>query len=112
MFNIDPFMRAGLIAFFIPTVLGCLAYLVATLLAHFVSSNPRHIYIGRLVCLAVFLVLITIYCNPDYVFSGSGDRRLLFDVKLEGREYGTLTVNVWVIVALLNRPKSQHENAT
>jgi hypothetical protein len=106
MFNIDPFMKAGLTAFFIPTALGCLAYMLATFLARLISSKPRHIYIGRLLFLLVFVPAVMIYSTPNYAFSGTLQRWLPILVRLEGAEYGTYTVPIWLIIALFKRPKA------
>jgi hypothetical protein len=105
--NADPFMKAGLIAFSIPTVLGCLSYLAATLLACAISSSPRHVYIGRLIFLGVFTVLVENYCMPHYAFSGTLQRWLPIWVKLEGAYYGSFTVPMWLVIALFKRPKTK-----
>jgi uncharacterized membrane protein YbhN (UPF0104 family) len=111
MLTIDPFMKAGLIAFFIPTILGCLSYLFATLLAYSISSQPRHIYLWRLVFLGVFVTLALIYSTPHYAFSGPLERWLPIKVRLDGYYYGTFTIPIWLIIALLKRPKSKHDTA-
>jgi hypothetical protein len=105
-FTIDPFMRAGLTAFFIPTALGCLAYALATVLARMISPKPRHVYIGRLLFLLVFVPAVMIYSTPNFVFSGTRERWLPIWVKLVGAEYGTYTVPIWLIIALFKRPKA------
>ena len=111
MFTIDSFMKAGLIAFFTPTILGCLSYLLATLLAYSISSHPRHIYLWRLVFLGVFVVLVVMYCMPHVAFSGPPVRFLPIKVRLDGNYYGTLTIPIWLIIALFKRPKSKHDTA-
>lgn len=106
MFNIDPFMWTGLKGFFIPTVLGCLSYIVATVMARPISSSPRQFYIARLVLLTVFVFLIA-GCIPNFIFSGPLDRYLLFEVNQEGSKYGMMTVPIWLVFALLKTPKSE-----
>jgi hypothetical protein len=101
MFDLDPFMKAGLDAFFTPTILGCLAYVLATLLAWLVSSKPRHVYLGRLAFLLVFVPMVMLYSTPNFVFSGPSERWLPFWVRLEGAKYGALTVPIWLLLAFL-----------
>jgi hypothetical protein len=84
MFHLDPFMRAGLTAFFIPTALGCLAYMLATGLARLLSSQPHRVYVLRLVFLVVLVPLVMIYSMPKFAFSGPLERWLPLWVKLEG----------------------------
>jgi hypothetical protein len=105
MFNIDPFMWTGLKAFFIPTVLGCLSYFVATVMARSISSSPRQFYIGRLVILVVLFFVIAVVSVPSFLFSGGLDSYLLFSVKHEGANYGMLTIPIWLIFALIKVPK-------
>jgi hypothetical protein len=107
MFNIDPFMWTGLKAFFIPTILGCLSYFVATVMARPISSSPRQFYISRLVLLAVFVLVIAVVSVPSFLFSGGLNSYLLFRVKHEGANYGMLTVLIWIIIAFLKVPKSE-----
>jgi uncharacterized membrane protein YbhN (UPF0104 family) len=107
MFNIDPFMWTGLKAFFIPTGLGCLSYYLATVMARPISSSPRQLYIGRLVILAVFIILIAAVSIPYSLFSGGLYSYLLLEVKQEGANYGMLTVLMWLVIALIKVPKSE-----
>jgi hypothetical protein len=112
MFNMDPFMKAGLTAFFIPTVLGCLAYMLATFLARVISSNPRHIYLGRLLFLLMFVPAVMMFSTPNFVFSGTLERWLPIWVRLKGAEYGNFTVPIWLIIALFKRPKADTKTLT
>jgi hypothetical protein len=106
VFALDPFMKAGLTAFLIPTALGVFAYMLATFLARLLYSKPRHVYMVRLVFLSVFVPVVVIGCMPHYAFSGPFERWLPIWVKLEGNKYGTLTLPVWLIIALFKRPKT------
>ena|SRR5258706_278793 len=111
MFNIDPFMKTGLIAFFIPTALGCLSYMVATLLARLFSSTPHGFYMSRIVFVIISIILVCIYCNPNFVMMGGpSDANLLYQVKIDGRGYGSITTFSWLIIAFLRRPKAGNEN--
>jgi hypothetical protein len=107
MFNIDPFMWTGLKAFFIPAVLGCLSYFIATVMARPISSSPRQFYISRFLILVAFVFVIAGVCAPSFIFSGDLNRYLLVRVRNEGAEYGILTLPIWLIIALLKRPKSE-----
>jgi hypothetical protein len=107
MFPLDPFMKAGLAAFFVSTLLGCLAYVLATFLAWWFFAHPRHIYLSRLVFLLGFILVVIIYNTPDFMFSGPRDRGLPIWMKLEGANYGTLTLFMWLIIALCKRPKAE-----
>jgi hypothetical protein len=106
MFSIDPFMKAGLIAFLIPTALGCLAYMLATFLACLFCSKPRHVYLGRLFLLLLLVPLVVVCTEPHYAFSGPHVRFLPILVKLEGAKYGQLTVPIWLLIALFKRPRA------
>jgi hypothetical protein len=106
MFNIDPFMKVGISAFFIPTALGCLAYMLATFLAWLFFTKPRRIYLGRLIFLLVLVPIVMICTMPHRAFSGPFERWLPIWVKLEGVKYGQLTVPMWLIIALFKRPKA------
>ena len=112
MFNVDPFMWTGLKAFFIPAILGCLSYFIATLMARPISSTPRQFYIARLVLLVVFVFVIAVVSIPNFIFSGPLDRYLLLRVQEEGSTYGMLTVPIWLIFALLKVPKNQDESTS
>jgi hypothetical protein len=101
MLSIDPYMKAGLVSFFIPVLLGCLAYCFATLLAGLISTNSRR-RLFRLIVLAVFVIAIFFYCNsPYWVFSGGSERALMHDVREVGSICGTMSLCVWLIFALL-----------
>ena len=101
MFSIDPYMTAGLVSFFTPVILGCLAYWLATLLAGFISSKSRRRLV-RLVVLVVFLLAIAVYCNsPNWVFSGGSERFLMHRVREVGSSYGTMSLCVWMVFSIL-----------
>jgi hypothetical protein len=107
--KIDPFMKIGLTAFFIPVALGCLAYMLATFLAWLLFSKPHHFYMGRIYFLAVFLLIAAMYSTPNWAFSGPYVRFLPILVRMEGAEYGKMTLPIWLIIALFKRPKTKHE---
>ncbi len=104
-----------IVGFLIPAVLGFLAYILATFSARFISPVPRHVYIGRLAFLAVFVLLIWVLYLPStaITFSGSQERyyRLGGDARGMGTFYGMHTTWIWCILALLKWPRVRHEHA-
>jgi hypothetical protein len=121
MFAIDPVMMKGIVAFLIPTALGFLSYLVATLTARLISPVPRHVYIARLVLLAVIVLLVFgLFYLPSAAEAFSGSRERYYELVAHGRLgirsigtwYGVQTVWIWFILALIKRPKKiPHDNA-
>jgi MFS superfamily sulfate permease-like transporter len=111
----DSVTTKEIVRFLIPTALGCLSYVLATLVARFISPVPRHIYIGRLVFLAVFIVLVWVLYLPSaaIAFSGSQERYAALggEARGMGTFYGMHTTWIWCVLALLKRPKTRHENA-
>jgi hypothetical protein len=121
MFEDGPVMTKGIVAFLIPTFLGPLSYLGATFFARCVSSVPRWVYIGRIAFLAVFVLLIWIFCLPfmGEAFSGSPERKAQYVLQYEygakslGMFYGMHTLWIWLVLALLKWPKRfRKEDAT
>jgi len=114
MFHNDPVTKE-IIAFFILAAIGPVLYVAATLIARWISPIPRHIYIGRLVFMFVFCVLILIYLPSAAVaFSGNRERyyERIMEVRGMGMMYGLPTIGIWVILALLNRPKKIPDDNT
>jgi amino acid transporter len=100
--------------FLIPTALGCLSYALATLLARIISPAPRHVYIGRLVFIMAFFVLIWVVYLPTTAIAFSGDRERWFQLRMDergmGTAYGIHTIWVWLILALMKWPRIRHED--
>jgi hypothetical protein len=111
MLNNAPFMTKGIIAFLVPALLGVLAYVVATLVAHLSSSVARHAYVNRLICLVILFVFICLLW-PAEAFSGSRERyfRSGQEAKSLGTSYGMGTWLIWFILALLKRPKKTRDD--
>jgi hypothetical protein len=111
MLGLDPITRKELVRFLIPTALGCFSYIAATAAARFISPIPRHIYIGRLVFLTLFFVLIWTFYLPSTAISWSGPRERYYALGGEARGMGTFygihTIWIWFVLALLKRPKSR-----
>jgi|SRR6516164_550079 hypothetical protein len=101
-----------IVGFLVPATLGCLAYLLATATACFISSVPRRVYIGRLVMLAVFVLSMWLVYLPLVAVAFSGDRVHYYQLGGEtqgmGTFYGMHTIWIWCILALLKRPKIHH----
>ena len=111
----DSVTAKEIVRFLIPTALGCLSYVLATLAARFISPVPRHVYIGRLAFLAVFILLIWVLYLPSTAIAFSGSRERYYtmggDARGMGTFYGMHTTWIWCILALLKRPKTRHETA-
>jgi hypothetical protein len=108
MFAIDPYMKHGLISFFTPAILGCLAYWLATVLASLISSVPRRRYLGRLFILTVFVLAITVfYGHPNLVSTGRPDNARMIWVMEVGCRYGTMSLYLWLVFAILKWPKDE-----
>jgi|SRR5215471_1583902 len=111
----DAVTSKEIVRFLIPATLGCLAYAVATLLARCISVVPRHVYIGRLVFLAVCFTLIWVFYLPSTAgaFSGAQDHwyRLRMDERGMGTAYGIHTIWIWLALALLKWPRICHDHA-
>ena len=112
---LDALTAKEIVRFLIPTALGCLAYVLATLAAGFVASTPRQVYIARLAFLAVFVLLLwgVYFPTAELAFSGNQERyyRLGGEARGMGTIYGMHTTWIWCIIALLKRTKEHHENA-
>lgn len=104
MLSSDPIMTEGLVAFLIPTGLGVLAYVAATLVARLTYPVPAHAHIARLVLLVAFVAL-ALMLIPAEAFSGSHARYLRSGVEARSTSYGTLTIWLWFLPALLQRPR-------
>jgi hypothetical protein len=100
-------MKSGLVSFSIPTVLGCIAYGLATLLSRLFFSAPRHFYLCRLFAMTVFLAVIAFFCIPNFVSTGHPDHVRMLNVRDVGSKYGTMSVYVWLVFALIKRPKNE-----
>ncbi len=61
----DSVTTKEIVRFLVPAALGCLAYVLATVIARFISPVPRHVYIGRLVFLFAFILLIWVLYLPS-----------------------------------------------
>ena len=100
-----------IVRFLIPTALGCLSYALATLLARGISPVPRHVYIGRLVFLVVFLSLIWLLYLPSTAKAFSGDQERYYRLRMDERGMGTLygmhTTWAWLALALFKWPRIQ-----
>ena len=111
----DTITTKEIVRFLIPTALGCLSYIAATAAACFISRVPRHVYVGRLAFLALFILLIWVFYLPSTAIAFSGDQeryyRLGGDARGMGTFYGMHTTWIWCILALLKRPKIRHETA-
>ena len=112
----------GIVAFLIPVAFGALSYLLATLAARLISRVPRHIYIGRIVFMAVFVVLFWFGYMPSTAekysdprpplsrtsgFSGPAE---LPGAKSIGILYGAPTVWIWCVLAVLHKPKDEDDS--
>jgi hypothetical protein len=110
MFDKDPIMMKGIFAFVVPSALGATSYAVANLVARFISPVPRHVYIGRLVLLAVLILLIWMFCLPyaAEAFTGPHERYVERGVgtRSMGILYGLNTMWIWFVIALLKRPRT------
>src|SRR5689334_19309824 len=106
----DSLTTKEIVRFLIPSALGCLSYALTTLAARFISPVPRHIYIGRWVFLAAFILLIWILYLPSTAITFSGSRERYYsmggDARGMGTFYGMHTTWIWCIVALLKQPKN------
>ena len=113
MFDNDPIIRKEIIAFVIVTALGTLSYAAATLAARFISPVPRHLYIGRIVFLAVFILLIFSFYLPSMAVAFSGDRihaaERMIKVRGMGTAYGMHTLWIWIVLALLKWPRNRQQ---
>jgi len=78
---------------------------VATCLAKCIFSNPQKVYSWRVIFLLVLVPVVVYYCNPNFAFSGPLNAMLLNSCKLEGRQWGTFTVPLWLLIALFKQPK-------
>jgi len=70
----DSVTTKEIVRFLIPAALGCLSYVLATLAARFISPVHRHVYVGRLIFLALFIVLIWVVYLPSTAIAFSGDQ--------------------------------------
>jgi hypothetical protein len=108
MFDMDPYMKTGLVSFFTPAIFGCLAYWLATVLASLTSPSPRRRYLVRLIVLAVFVVTITfVFGIPNFVSTGHPDHVRMLYVREVGGKYGTMSAYVWLVFAILKYPKEK-----
>ena len=101
MFDIDPYMKTGLTAFFIPTLLGCHAYALATFLSGWFFSAPRNFQLCRLFAMTVFLALIAFFCIPNFVSTGHPNHVRMLNVRDVGSKYGVTTVYIWWVFAAI-----------
>lgn len=111
MFGLDPITKKELARFLIPTALGCLSYVMATLAARFCSAAQRRVYMGRLAFLALFVLLIWVFYFPAAAPFFQGPRERYFelggDARGMGLVYGMHTTWIWCILAILRRPKTR-----
>jgi hypothetical protein len=105
----DPITNKEIVRFLVPTALGCLAYVLATLAAHLITSNPHRIYIGRLVFFVVLLLLIAPFYLPFAAVTFSGTREHYYEIGGEARgmgtHYGMKTGWIWFCLALSKWPR-------
>ena len=101
--------------FLISATLGWLAYLLATVSARFISRVPRHVYIGRLVFMGFFTVLILVLYAPLAAEAFSGSAARYYEIGGEARGMGAFcgiqTIWIWCTLALLKWPKTHHDQA-
>ncbi len=106
-------MAKEVITFLIPAALGCLSYVLATACARFISTVPRHVYVGRLVLLGFFIVLICVFYLPLAAVAFSGDAARYYEIGGDARGMGTFygmqTIWIWCMLALLKWPRTHHE---
>jgi hypothetical protein len=109
MFDDDQIMIKGIVAFLIPTALGVISYFAATLAARLISPVPRYVYLGRMVFMAVFVLLIWTFYFPSTVEAFSGTRERYYargmGIRSMGTIYGMHTIWIWCIIALVKCPK-------
>ena len=112
MFTHDPIIIREIVKFLIPIALGCLSYIAATIIAYLVSKAPRRIYIGRLVFLTLFILLLWAFYLPaaSSAFSGPPERyyKLGGDARDMGNFYGMQTTWIWLVLALAKYPRKIH----
>jgi hypothetical protein len=110
MFSNDPTMSKGISSFLYVASLGLIAYVVAEVVARIISRVPREIYVNRLICLVPLLVFVLLLV-PAHGYSGSLDRyyRSGFDGYGIGTSYGMMTWLLWLLAALLKRPKKDRK---
>jgi hypothetical protein len=113
MADIDPIMMKGIIGFSIPVALGACSYFFATVTARFISPVPRHLYIGRLIFLVLFLAVCCFFYPPAEAFSGSRERYFTsgFGVRSHAAFVGMQTYWVWLIIAALKRPRKTYDDS-
>jgi hypothetical protein len=106
MFSNDPTMSKGISSFLYVASLGLFAYVAAEVAARIISPVPRRIYVYRMICLISFLVFVSL-CLPAFAFSGSPERywKSGIEGRMIGADYGIKTWLLWVLAALLKRPK-------
>ena len=111
----DSITAKEVVRFLIVTALGCLSYVLAALAARFISPIPRRVYIGRLIFLSIFIMLIWIFYLPSATVAFSGSRERYYAIGGEARGMGTFygmhTIWIWIILALLRWPKIRHHPA-
>ena len=114
MADIAPIMKIGLVGFTIPVVLGACSYFLATMAARFISPVPRHIYVGRLIFLILFLAVSCLFYPPAEAFSGTRERYYTsgFGVRSMAAIIGMQTYWVWLIIAIRKRPKKTYDDTT
>ena len=109
MFNLDPITQKEIVRFLIPTALGCIAYMAATLAAWCISPLPRHVYIGRLIFLFLFMLVIWVFYLPSAAIAFSGSREHFYALggaaRGMGTYYGAQTLWIWCVLALLKWPR-------
>lgn len=77
----DPVTMKEIVRFLVVITLGCLSYVAATLAARLISPVPRHIYIGRLVFLGVFVLFIFMFYLPHMAVWWTGPRTRYYELK-------------------------------
>ena len=117
MFHSYAFIEKGIYGFLIPTTLGIVAYVAATLTAKHISKTPWRLYISRIALLTFFALLLLVLVLPACAEAFTGTRYRSFESALEakgmGMMYGMHTLWIWFIIALLKRPKLiPHEKAS
>ena len=108
----DSMTQMAVIEFAIGVALCGAAYVLATITAKFISPVPRHVYVGRLVFLAFFGLLIWVFWfvpEIGHAWSGPRERYLqqlpIWELKTFSVILGTSTIWVWALIALWKRPR-------
>jgi hypothetical protein len=100
----DLLIFRGIYAFLVHLALGGICYLTAFGAARLISSVPQGVYIFRLVFM---LIIVLVWWNLDFPlhrhYNGTP-----FGWGIEiGNRYGMHTIWVWLVLALVGRPKKR-----